>query len=170
MVHQHVKCCLADWHFSTLSSLREGPTFCHALLTCQGNIPRKCLNFLTLLGSLSTSMLVLFLYLGLYLHLVNIQPRYWVCKYRDMTLQRLFSGLHCASSWGPFSFARWSSRIPLVMTVGSSAYACTYFRASLGSLFLIKILEDVYWTVPSCGIPRENNGTHPNRYWVLLMV
>ncbi len=41
------------------------------------------------------------------------------------------------------------------MTVGSSAYACTYSRASLGPLFLIEILEDVCWTAPSCGIPGE---------------
>ncbi len=41
-------------------------------------------------------------------------------------------------------------------------------RASLGPLF--EILEDVCWTGLSCGIPRENNGTFPNRCWVLLMV
>ena len=69
-----------------------------------------------------------------------------------------------------FSFARWSSRVPLVMTVGASTYACTYSRASLGPLFLIEILEDVCWTGLSCGIPRENNGTYPDRCWVLLMV
>ncbi len=69
-----------------------------------------------------------------------------------------------------FSFARWSSRMSLVMTVGVSMYACTYSRASLGPLFLIEILEDVCWTGLFCGIPRENNGTFSNHYWVLLMV
>ncbi len=69
-----------------------------------------------------------------------------------------------------FSFARWSSRVPLVMTVGASTYACTYSRASLGPLFLAEKLEDFYWTVASSGIPWESDGTHPNRYWVLLMV
>ncbi len=34
-----------------------------------------------------------------------------------------------------FSLARWSSRVPLVMTVRASAYACTYSRASLGRYF-----------------------------------
>ncbi len=71
---------------------------------------------------------------------------------------------------GLFSFARWSSRVPLVMTVGASMYICTYSRASLGPLFLIEILEDVYWTGLSCGIPRENIGTYPDCCWVLLMV
>ncbi len=69
-----------------------------------------------------------------------------------------------------FSFARWSSSVPLVMTVRASLYACTYSRASLGPLILAEKLEDFYWTVASCGIPRENDGTHPDRYWVLLMV
>ncbi len=49
-------------------------------------------------------------------------------------------------------------------------YACTYSRASLGLLFLAEKLEDFYWTVASSGIPRESDGTHPDRYRVLLMV
>ena len=69
-----------------------------------------------------------------------------------------------------FSFARWSSRVSLVMAVGVSMYACTYSRASLGPLFLIEILEGVCWTGLSCGIPRENNGTYSDHCWVLLMV
>ncbi len=73
-VHWHWQMLLTSWHFSTLSSLREGPAFCNALLTCLGNIPRKCLNFLTLLGGLSTSIACT-LTIGVYL-LFNIQPRY----------------------------------------------------------------------------------------------
>ncbi len=69
-----------------------------------------------------------------------------------------------------FSFARWSSRVSLVMTAGVSMYACTYSKASLGPLFLIEILEDVCWTGLSCGIPRENKGTYSDHCWVLLMV
>ena len=69
-----------------------------------------------------------------------------------------------------FSFARWSSRVSLVMTAGVSMYACTYSRASLGPLFLIEILEDVCWTGLSCGIPGGIDGTYPDRCWVLLMV
>jgi hypothetical protein len=69
-----------------------------------------------------------------------------------------------------FSFARWSSGVPLVMTSGASTYARIYSRASLGPLFLAEKLEDFYWAVASCGIPRESDGTHPDRYWVLLMV
>ena len=51
-----------------------------------------------------------------------------------------------------FSFARWSSRVPLVMTVRASMYVCTYSRASLGPLF--EILEDVCWT----GYPVVSHG------------
>ncbi len=69
-----------------------------------------------------------------------------------------------------FSFARWSSRIPLVMTVGASTYAYTYSRASLGPLFLAEKLEDFYWTVASSSISRESDGTHHDRYWVILIV
>ncbi len=69
-----------------------------------------------------------------------------------------------------FSFARWSYRVPLVMTVGASMHACTYSRASLGPLFLAEKLEDIYWTVASCGVPWEGDGTYPDRYWFLLMV
>ena len=68
------------------------------------------------------------------------------------------------------AFARWTSKVPLVMTIRASVYVCTYSRASLGPLFLIEMLEGVCWTGFSCGIPREDNGTYPDRCWVLLMV
>ena len=47
--------------------------------------------------------------------------------------------LHRASSWGSFSFAWWSSMVPLVMTSRLPMYACTYSRASLGPIFLLEI-------------------------------
>ncbi len=133
-------------------------------------IPRKCFNFLMLLGRFSTSITCTFFDWGLIpLWSVYNQGFYLMCTEQWLAALTL-SPASCNLVSTVSIFWRCSSSVPLVMINKSSMYACTNLRCHQVHYLGLKYIswaskahgESLIWVLS----PKEDDCTHLRRCWV----